>query len=98
MCIRDRYSIEAPISGYLLEIIGVFNPETNLLDFDTLDYMPLFQVPKLVIEQSQDMKKWSKVKTSNPLPEEYQWPQELTIELGVALNIAAFYRVKIVED
>jgi hypothetical protein len=94
----NKYSIEAPISGYLVEIIGVFDPETNLLDFDTLDYIPFFQVPKLVIEESQDMKKWSKVKTSNPLPEEYQWPQELTIELGVELNRGAFYRVKIEEE
>jgi hypothetical protein len=44
------------------------------------------------------MKKWSKVKTSNPLLEEYQWSQELTIVLGVELNRGAFYRVKIEED
>jgi hypothetical protein len=94
----NKYSIEAPISGYLVEIIGIFDLETNLLDFVTLDYIPFFQVHKLVIEGSQDMKKWSNVKTSNPLLEEYQWSQELTIELGVELNRGAFYRVKIEED
>ena len=38
----DKYEIEAAVSGYLLEIRGVFNPETNLLNFDGLDYVLIF--------------------------------------------------------
>ena len=34
----DEFEVEAGVIGYLVEIIGVFNPETNLLNFDTLDY------------------------------------------------------------
>ena len=59
----DEYEIEVGVIGYLVEIIGVFNPETNLLNFDTLDYAPFFKAPKLVVEGSKDMKKWSKVET-----------------------------------
>ena len=44
------------------------------------------------------MKKWSEVKLSEPLPKEYQWPQELSIELQTELKDAAFYRVKIEEE
>ena len=67
-----KYEIEGSVLGYLTEIIGVFNPETNLLNFDTLDYAPFFKIPILVIEGSKDMKKWSKVKLSEPLPKDYQ--------------------------
>ena len=94
----DKYEIEASVLGYLVEIIGVFNPETNLLNFDTLDYVPFFQVPKLAVEESKDMEKWSEVKLPEPLPKEYQWPHELSIELTSELKDITFYRVKIEEE
>ena len=94
----DEYEIEVGVIGYLVEIIGVFNPETNLLNFDTLDYAPFFKAPKLVVEGSKDMKKWSKVKLSEPLPKEYQWPQEFRIELEAEIKDSTFYRVKIEEE
>jgi hypothetical protein len=86
------------VSGYLVEIIGVFDTETNLMNFDTLDYEPFFQVPKMVIEESIDLKHWRKVPLSEPLPKEYQWPQELNIELETELKDGAFCRVKIEEE
>ena len=94
----DKYEIEASVLGYLVEIIGVFDPETNLLNFDTLDYTPFFEIPKLVVEESKDMGKWSKVKLSEPLPKEYQWPQEFRIELEAEIKDSTFYRVKIEEE
>ena len=94
----DEYEVEAGVIGYLVEIIGVFDPETNLMNFDTLDYVPFFQVPKLIIEQSKDLKNWSRVKLSDPLPKEYQWPKGLSIKLGAELKDASFFRVKIEEE
>ena len=94
----DKYEIEASVLGYLVEIIGVFDPETNLLNFDTLDYTAFFKIPKLVVEESKDMRKWIKVKLSDPLPKEYQWPHEVSIELNSELKNNTFYRVKIEED
>ena len=93
----DEYEVEAGVIGYLVEIIGVFDPETNLMNFDTLDYVPFFQVPKLIIEQSKDLKNWSRVKLSEPLPKEYQWPKGLSIKLGAELKGTSFFRVKIEE-
>ena len=94
----DKYEIEAEVLGYVKNIKGVFDLETNLLNFDKLDYAPFFKIPKLVVEGSKDMKKWSKVKLSEPLPKEYQWPQELRIELEAELKDNTFYRVKIEEE
>ena len=94
----DTYEIEASVLGYLVEIMGVFNPETNLLDFDTLDYLPFFQVPKMVIMESIDLDNWRKVPLSEPLPIEYQWPQELTLELKAELKDSAFYRIQFEEE
>ena len=93
----DEYEVEAGVMGYLLEIIGTFNPETNLLSFDTLDYIPFFQVPKLIIEESKDLKNWSRIKLLEPLPKEYQRPEELTIKLGAALRSTSFFRVRLEE-
>ena len=94
----DEYEVEAGVIGYLVHIIGVFDPKTNLLNFDIFDYVPFFKVPKLVVEESKDMKKWSKVKLSEPLPKEYQWPQELSIELEAEIKDSTFFRVKIEEE
>ncbi|MCH2263276.1 MAG: hypothetical protein MK386_08710 [Candidatus Thioglobus autotrophicus] len=94
----DEYEVEAGVIGYLVHIIGVFDPKTNLLNFDIFDYVPFFKVPKLVVEESKDMKKWSKVKLSEPLPKEYQWPQELRIELEAEIKDSTFFRVKIEEE
>ena len=94
----DTYEIEASVLGYLVEIIGVFDPETNLLNFDTLDYVPFFHVPKLLIEESIDLKNWRKVPLSEQPPIEYQWPQELTLELKAELKDSGFYRIQIEEE
>ena len=94
----DKYEIEASVLGYLVEIIGVFDPETNLLNFDTLDYVPFFHVPKLLIEESIDLKNWRKVPLSEQPPIEYQWPQELTLELKAELKDSGFYRIQIEEE
>ena len=94
----DKFSIEASVSGYLLEIMGKFNKQSNLLNFDTLDYMPFFSVPNLEIEESVDLRDWAKVELPNKLPSEYQWPQGLILNLGNVSNSGKFYRVKILNN
>ena len=93
----DKREIEAEVLGYVKNIRGVFDLKTNLLNFDKLDYVPFFQVPKLIIEQSKDLKNWSRFKLSEPLPKEYQWPKGLSIKLGAELKGTSFFRVKIEE-
>jgi len=96
--VLDEHELEASVSGYLVEIIGVFDHKTNLMNFNALDYEPFFQVPKLIIEESIDLKHWRKVPLSESLPIEYQWPQELTFELKAELKDSAFYRMQIEEE
>ena len=95
---KNIHEIEAEVLGYVKNIKAVFDLETNLLNFDKLDYVLFFQDPKLIIEQSKDLKNWSRVKLSEPLPKEYQWPHELSIELNAELKNNTFYRVKTEED
>ena len=95
---KNIHEIQAEVLGYVKNIKAVFDLETNLLNFDKLDYVPFFQDPKLIIEQSKDLKNWSRVKLSEPLPKEYQWPHELSIELTSELKDITFYRVKIEEE
>ena len=94
--IRDIESVKIT-EDRKTELFMLFDPETNLLNFDTLDYVPFFQVPKLIIEQSKDLKNWSRFKLSEPLPKEYQWPKGLSIKLGAELKGTSFFRVKIEE-
>lgn len=89
------YKMEASVLGYLVEIIGVFNPETNLLRFDKIDYAPFYKTPKLNIEESIDLINWSRVKLQDPPPKEYRWPLDLNIEFDANLKKDTFYRVKI---
>ncbi len=92
----DKYEIEAEVLGYVKNIKGVFDLETNLFNFDKLDYVPFFQFPKLIIEQSKDLKNWNRVKLAEPLPKEYQWPKGLSVKVGAELNGTSFFRVRIV--
>ena len=88
-------TIEASLSGFFAEIIGVFDPETNLLRFDQLDYVPFFQTPNLVIEASTDLKLWSCISPSESLPSEYPWPEAVMLELSDLPKESAFYRIRV---
>ena len=87
--------IEASVLGYLNELTGKLDSETNLLRFDSLDYALFYKLPNLIIERSSDMLKWSEVKLTKPLPKEYQWPESIKISLGSISNADKFFRAKI---
>jgi len=92
---QDNNKIEASIAGYLLKIVGIFNPEKNVLSFDNEDYSPIFTVPKFILEQSDDMEIWSKAKISHAFPKEYNWPKEILNKLQISEKGNTFYRIKI---
>ena len=94
----DKYEIQAEVLGYVKNIKGVFDLETNLLNLNKIDYVPFFQFPKLIIEQSKDLKNWNRVKLAEPLPKEYQWPKGLSVKLGAELNDTSFFRVKVEKE
>ena len=77
------------------EVIGVFNTKSNLLKFDNLDYAPFYPTPRIVFEESIDIRKWNKVNLANDLPKEYRWPEEIKIVLDMIGVKQKFFRVKI---
>lgn len=44
----DSSNVEVELFGWD-KIIGHLNPESNLLTFDSLDYIPFLQVPKFIL-------------------------------------------------
>ena len=92
-----NYKIEASLLG-LGDVVGEFNPETNMLNFDKLDYVPYFIVPEMILEESKDMRSWKRVKFSNSLPREYKWQEEIKIEIQMNKQENKFYRIRIEED
>ena len=92
--VLEKFKVANTLFG-VGEVIGVFNAKTNLLKFDNLDYAPFYQTPRIVLEESIDMKKWIKVNLSNDLPKEYRWPEEIKIDLQISGVKQKFFRVKI---
>ena len=70
-------------------------PKSNLLKFDNLNYAPFYPTPKIVLEESIDLRKWNKVNLSDDLPKEYRWPEEIKIDLHISEVKQKFFRVKI---
>jgi len=91
----DEFSITASVSGYISKIKGDFSNRDNLMNFDTLTYIPFFPVPDLEIEESEDLINWNKVVLSKGLPTEYRWPESIKISLGSISNADKFFRAKI---
>ena len=92
------HEIEASVLGYLNELTGKLDSETNLLRFDSLDYALFYKLPNLIIERSSDMLKWSEVKLTKPLPKEYQWPLSVSMHFDMEFESDAFFRVKVIND
>ena len=93
----DQSNVEVKLFGRKKNIIGHLDSETNLLSFNSLDYVPFLQVPKFVLEQSKDLNEWQEIILESP-PKEYQWPKGLTFKFKLDLKVNAFYRVRIKKD
>lgn len=94
--ILGQYSIKAEILG-LNEIVGTFNPDNHLLEFEGLKYAPFFETPEIILEESNDLRTWETIGLENKLPREYQWPLEIRINLEINQNSGnSFYRLTVV--
>ena len=60
--------------------------------------LPFFLVPELIVEQSKDMRKWTKAHLLDPIPENYLWPEDIKIKIKSKDKENTFYRVKIQEE
>ena len=86
-----------------VELCGVpcriFEGDLNQFWIDSIkhdtSYAPFYPTPRVVLEESIDMKKWNKVNLSDDLPKEYRWPEEIKIDLHMSGVRHKFFRVKI---
>ena len=92
--VLEKFKVASMLFG-VGEVIGVFNTKSNMLKFDNLDYALFYPTPRIVLEESIDMKKWNKVKLSDDLPKKYRWPEEIKIDLNISGVRHKFFRVKI---
>ena len=95
--VEDRYTVEAKILGRK-KIEGVFDTNTNLLEFDGLVYEPFIKAPERSVYGSKDLKTWKKISVAGKTPGEYKWPSQVELKLKVELGSSDFYRMKVEED
>ena len=95
---QDYNKVLALVSGYQEQIVGIYTPQDNLLKFNNEEYAPVFLVPELIVEQSKDMRKWTKANLLDPIPENYLWPEDIKIKIKSKDKENTFYRVKIQEE
>ena len=96
--VLGKNKVLASLRGLSKVIIGEFNFESNQLKFDSDYYIPYFEMPNILIEESADMRDWKKSILTEAMPKEYQWPNEIKIDLKKDKEKNTFYRIKIVKD
>lgn len=80
--LTGEYSLRASTFGGR-PIIGIFNPATNLLNFDGLDYVPSMQTPGVAIKTSNDMVNWQSIDLSDQVPREFTWGEPITVRFSL---------------
>ncbi len=76
------YSLRATTFGGR-EIIGIFNPATNLLSFDGLDYVPSMQTPGISVKVSRDMINWQNIDLSDQAPREFTLGEPIKVRFSL---------------
>ena len=61
----DEFTVRTELFGGQV-IVGVFNPQTNTLLYDGLEYVPILPAPKFIVKVSEDMKKWVTIANVDP--------------------------------
>ena len=79
-------------------IIGIFNPVTNLLSFDGLDYVPSMQIPEVTVKTSNDMVNWQSIDLSDQVPREFTWGEPITVRFSLDDARQGFFMAEIGGD
>mgnify|MGYP001156956790 FL=1 len=58
----DEYTVRTDLWGGRI-IIGKFNPKTNTLLYDGLEYVPFLPAPKFTVRVSENMKTWETIES-----------------------------------
>ena len=80
------------------KIVGVFDPETNLLEFDGLGYIPMIKSPAVTVKSSMDLKRWETVRGLEAFEEESEWGNPLRVRFKWTSGARRFFAVYFHED
>ena len=95
--VTEDLTVEAKLFGRK-KIIGVFDPETNLLKFNGLDYEPMVKTPTFIVKSSADLKSWRKVSRLEAVAKEFEWGKPLAVRFKLTAAAQRFFVVQIYED
>ena len=95
--ITGEFSLRATTFGGR-EIIGIFNPVTNLLSFDGLDYVPSMQIPEITVKTSGDMVNWQSIDLGDQVPREFTWGEPITLRFSLANSRRGFFMAEVGGD
>ncbi len=93
--ITGEFTLQASTFWGGRNIIGVFNPVTNLLSFDGLDYVPYMQTPNVTVRTSVDMNSWQNIDLSDQVPSEFTWGNPVTIRFSLTDARQGFFTVEV---
>jgi len=95
--VTEDFTVEAKLFGQK-KIVGVFDPGTNLLKFDDLDYVPMVKTPTFIVKSSADLKSWRKVSKLEAVAKEFEWGMPLAVRLKLTAAAQRFFVVQIYEE
>ena len=95
--VTEDLTVEAKLFGRK-KIIGVFDPETNLLKFNGLDYEPMVKTPTFIVKTSTNLKSWKKVNSMEEVDNEYKWGQSMAVRIKLKSTEQQFFMIQVDED
>ena len=95
--VTEDFTVEAKLFGRN-KIVGVFDPGTNLLTFDGLDYEPMMKSPTVTVKASADLKSWKKVSRLEAVVKSFEWGKPLAVRFKLTAAARRYFVVQIYED
>ena len=94
--VKGDFTVEATVGGR--KIVGKFDPGTNLLKFDGLDYEPMMKSPTVTVKASADLKSWRKVSRLEAVAKNSEWSKPLAVRFKLTTAARRYFVVQIYED
>ena len=95
--VTEDFTVETKLFGGK-KIVGVFDPGTNLLKFNGLDYAPMVKTPIFIVKTSTNLESWKKIGKLEEVDNEYKWGQSMAVRLKLKSEAQQFFIIQGDED
>ena len=95
--VTEDFTVETKLFGGK-KIVGVFDPGTNLLKFNGLDYAPMVKTPIFMVKTSTNLESWKKIGKLEEVDNEYKWGQSMAVRLKLKSEAHQFFIIQGDED